>query len=75
MMNKFYTLKQIETPRLIIRPVQLGDEIQHRLIPANDELAVGSGNSSGTVVQVHQIAAAIIASVLVWADFVVPAPA
>lgn len=27
-MNKFYTLKQIETPRLIIRPVQLGDEIQ-----------------------------------------------
>lgn len=27
-MQKFYTLKQIETPRLIIRPVQLGDEIQ-----------------------------------------------
>lgn len=25
-MHKIYTLKQIETPRLIIRPVQLGDE-------------------------------------------------
>ncbi len=27
-MQKIYLLKQIETPRLIIRPVQLGDEIQ-----------------------------------------------
>lgn len=27
-MHKLYTLKQIETPRLIIRPVELGDEIQ-----------------------------------------------
>lgn len=26
-MNKFYLLEKIETPRLIIRPVQLGDEI------------------------------------------------
>lgn len=27
-MNNIYTLEQIETPRLIIRPVQLGDEIE-----------------------------------------------
>ena len=27
-MNKLYIFKKIETPRLIIRPVQLGDEIQ-----------------------------------------------
>ena len=25
-MNKIYKLRQIETPRLLIRPVQLGDE-------------------------------------------------
>lgn len=27
-MTKVYHLKKIETPRLVIRPAQLGDEIQ-----------------------------------------------
>lgn len=40
-MNKFYTLKQIETPRLIIRPVQLGDEIAKTLKSFYDHLDDG----------------------------------